>query len=78
MARITACSGCNLEPTGRDCHDHRQNEDAIVWLVGAILLEQNDEWAVCRRYLTLETLASPGGSAEPIGSAGAARLERTP
>jgi transposase-like protein len=33
------------------------NEDAITRLVGAILLEQNDEWAVCRRYMTLETLA---------------------
>jgi transposase-like protein len=32
------------------------NEDAIVRLVGAILLEQNDEWAVQRaRYMTLET-----------------------
>ena len=30
------------------------NEDAIIRLVGAILLEQNDEWAVQRaRYLTL-------------------------
>src|SRR5690554_7405850 len=30
------------------------NEDAIVRLVGAILLEQNDEWAVQRaRYMTL-------------------------
>ena len=33
------------------------NEAAIIRLVGAILLEQNDEWAVCRRYMTLETLA---------------------
>jgi transposase-like protein len=33
------------------------NQAAIIRLVGAILLEQNDEWAVCRRYLTLETLA---------------------
>ncbi|MGY2843614.1 transposase-like protein [Bradyrhizobium sp. USDA 4509] len=29
------------------------NEDAIVRLIGAILLEQNDEWAVQRaRYMT--------------------------
>ena len=33
------------------------NEDAIVRLVGALMLEQNDEWAVCRRYMSLETLA---------------------
>jgi putative transposase len=34
------------------------NEDAIIRLVGAILLEQNDEWAVQRaRYMTLETMA---------------------
>ncbi len=34
------------------------NEDAIVRLVGAILMEQNDEWAVQRaRYMTLETIA---------------------
>jgi putative transposase len=34
------------------------NEDAIIRLVGAILLEQNDEWAVQRaRYMTLETIA---------------------
>ena len=33
------------------------NEAAIVRLVGALLLEQNDEWAVCRRYMSLETLA---------------------
>ena len=35
------------------------NEDAITRLVGAILLEQNDEWAVQRsRYMTLETMAT--------------------
>ena len=34
------------------------NEAAIRRLVGAILLEQNDEWAVQRaRYMTLETMA---------------------
>jgi transposase-like protein len=34
------------------------NEDAITRLVGALLLEQNDEWAVQRgRYMTLETIA---------------------
>jgi len=34
------------------------NEDAITRLVGAILLEQNDEWAVQRgRYMSLETIA---------------------
>jgi transposase-like protein len=35
------------------------NEDAIKRLVGAILLEQNDEWAVQRsRFITLESLAA--------------------
>jgi len=34
------------------------NDEAIVRLVGALLLEQNDEWAVQRaRYMTLETMA---------------------
>ena len=34
------------------------NEAAVVRLVGALLLEQNDEWAVQRaRYMTLETIA---------------------
>src|SRR5215211_7719671 len=34
------------------------NEGAIVRLVGALLLEQNDEWAASRaRYMSLEKLA---------------------
>src|SRR5436190_2319215 len=40
------------------------NEQAIVRLIGAILLEQNDEWAVSRRYMSLETLA--GLSDDPL------------
>ena len=35
------------------------NEAAITRLVGALLLEQSDEWAVQRtRYMTLETIAA--------------------
>lgn len=34
------------------------NDAAIVRLVGAMMLEQNDEWAVTRRYMTLETIGS--------------------
>jgi putative transposase len=42
------------------------NEDAITRLVGAILLEQNDEWMVQRaRYMTLETMA-PLGNDTPV------------
>jgi putative transposase len=34
------------------------NEAAVIRLIGAILLEQNDEWSVQRsRYMTLETIA---------------------
>jgi hypothetical protein len=32
------------------------NEAAIVRLVGALLLEQNDEWQLKRRYMQLEGL----------------------
>lgn len=33
------------------------NDEAIIRLVGAIMLETNDEWTVARRYMSLETLA---------------------
>ena len=39
------------------------DEAAITRLVGALLLEQSDEWAVQRtRYMTLETIAPLGES----------------
>ena len=33
------------------------NDEAIIRLVGALMLETNDEWAVARRYMGLESLA---------------------
>ncbi len=40
----------------RDGSASLPNQAAIVRLVGALMLEQNDEWAVTRRYMTLETM----------------------
>jgi putative transposase len=49
----------------RDQARHRRRvifhkEAAIVHLVGAFLLEQNDEWQLQRRYLQLEGLQALG------------------
>ncbi len=48
------------------------NENAIERLVGALLLGQNDEWAVCRRCMTLETLAGLSDDPSVSGKAIAA------
>ena len=34
------------------------NTAAVIRLVGALMLEQNDEWSVSRRYMTLETISA--------------------
>jgi transposase-like protein len=32
------------------------NDSSVIRLAGALLIEQNDEWLVCRRYLSAESM----------------------
>jgi putative transposase len=44
------------------------NEPAIVRLIGAVLLEQNDEWQLQHRYMQLEAMAeliAPANATDP-------------
>ena len=41
------------------------NEDSVRRLVGAVLMEQNDDWQLQHRYLTLETMAGVATIEEP-------------
>ena len=41
------------------------NDRAAARLVGALMLEQTDEWAVSRRYMSLESLTAIGDDPVP-------------
>jgi putative transposase len=44
------------DQAAHECRGHLPNDASIPRLVGATMLEQNDEWSLNRRYMQLEGL----------------------
>jgi hypothetical protein len=67
----TARSGRRLRVTCRHISSRADvvgifpNEAAIIRLIGAVLLEQNDEWQLQPRYMQVEAMAELAAAADP-------------
>jgi len=46
------------------------NRQAVTRLLGALLVEQNDEWVAGKRYMGAETLAAPRTTAPSVPTPG--------
>jgi hypothetical protein len=53
------------------------NDDSVIRLVGSLLIEQNDEWLVCRRYLSVESMGPVLADAEGAPATRAGEGTRT-